>query len=187
MHDLDAMLILMLKFMASYIMTTTIWPHCQIVERAHLCTLCRVHKPAASLSQFSFYRPNSGSSTMCKSNCVIEILFHERGGPPMQDQSSLKASESFQFRLETLSRGEMPYFHHVGCGDGEDFCSNVSRTQCKTKPRFWQDKTMLKPHTKHLFIPKKTIDAESWVLAQLVRSEAGCLAHGMRHTCSFEA
>ena len=35
-----------------------------------------------------------------------------------------------------------------------------------------------------LFIPKKTIDAETWVLAQLVRSEAGCLAHhGMRHTC----
>ena len=43
-------------------------------------------------------------------NCVMEILFHERGGPPMQDQSSLKASESFQFRLESLSIVEMPFF-----------------------------------------------------------------------------
>ena len=55
---------------------------------------------------------------MCKNNCVIEILFHEQGEPPLQDHSSLKASESFQFRFETLSRVEMPYFHHVGCGDG---------------------------------------------------------------------
>ena len=62
---------------------------------------------------------------MYKSIRVIEIFFREQGGPPMQDQSSLIASESFQFRLETLSRGEMPYFQHVGYGNGEDFCSIV--------------------------------------------------------------
>ena len=46
----------------------------------------------------------------------------------MQDQSSLKASESFQFCLESLSRGEMPYaygYAHVGCGEGEDLSSIV--------------------------------------------------------------
>ena len=36
---------------------------------------------------------------------------------------------------------------------------------------------MLKPRTKQPLIRKKTIYAESRVLAQLVRSEAGCLAH----------
>jgi len=45
---------------------------------------------------------------MYKSIRVIEIFSREKGGPPMQDHSSLKASESFQFRLETLSGGEMP-------------------------------------------------------------------------------
>ena len=79
----------------------------------------------------------------------------------MQDQSSLKASESFQFRLETLFRGEMPYFHHVGCGDGEDLCSIVPQTQYKTKPQFSQVNTMLRPHTKYPLIRKKTIYAES--------------------------
>ena len=50
---------------------------------------------------------------MYKNDCVIEIFFQKQGGPPMQDQSSLKTSDSFQFRLESLSRGEMPFFPHM--------------------------------------------------------------------------
>ena len=69
---------------------------------------------------------------MYKSNCVIEKKNQKQGGPPMQDQSSLKISDSFQFFLESLSRGASEFFgFHKGEGLGATLrVVELSETGC---------------------------------------------------------
>ena len=51
------------------------WPHCQIVEGAHLCTLCRVGEPAASSARSSsssrqIWATNYEAADFCQKSLV---------------------------------------------------------------------------------------------------------------------